>query len=73
MVTEYVCPTYNPDSLKTHLLRQTPEDHDEPTTTGESHKDDQDDDATAERAGDGGDDHRRTGRRGGSGRNTKPV
>jgi hypothetical protein len=49
-VVESVCPTYSPDSLKTHLLRQTLEDHDELTTTGESQKDDQDDDATAEKS-----------------------
>ena len=44
---ESVYLTYSPDNLKTRLLRQTPEGHDELKTTDEIHTDDQDGDATA--------------------------
>ena len=49
MVTESACQDDNHDTLKRHLLRQTPEDLNELTTTNENHIDDQVDDATAGR------------------------
>ena len=47
MVTESAYQDDNPDTLKRHLLRQTPEGLDELKTTTENHTDDQVDDATA--------------------------
>ena len=50
MVTGPVYQAYNPDTVKRHLLRQAPEDHDELKTIVENHKGDQVDDAIAGRS-----------------------
>jgi hypothetical protein len=49
-VAESVCLAYNRDTVKKHLLRLAPEDHDELMTTDKSHKGDQNDGAAAKKS-----------------------